>query len=46
MKERRPKRVVTTPRYRCGQCPWTTTHLMQMVQHGIVAHGLTLGRKS
>lgn len=43
---RRPKRPVTTPRYRCAHCDHQTVHLMEMVRHGIVAHGLTLADPS
>lgn len=47
MRERRPKRVVQPTTYRCGQkgCTFTARQLMQMVQHGILAHGLELGRE-
>lgn len=38
--EVRPKRVIPPTRYKCGKCPVTTAHLMQMVAHGIAVHGL------
>lgn len=38
-------RETTGYRYTCTYCGHRTVHLMQMVQHGIVAHGLDLTKR-